>query len=439
MISKLRFRHVYGESHKTKYENVRPTGATCESNLVKGNSLYFGVSWFSSGGGCLALLPNDGQKKLEPVFPMIKGHSGAILDFEFYPFDDTIVATASEDTSIKLWQLPANPNDFQDDLLEPLISLDEHSKKVNLLQFNPTSAMILASCSHDNTVKVWNVQRSDQSYSISGGNDQALALEWNWNGSLIGTVWKDKFLRIIDPRSNKFAAETKCHEGPKSQKFCWMGDYSVSVGFSKDFHRQLYIWDIKNLDKPVKSMDIDQASGTLYPFYDDDCSMLYMAGKGDGNIRYYEFVDGDLHMCDSYKTTVSGRGYGFYPKRCVDVMKNELMRAIKLTDNTVEFISFIAPRKAESFQSDLFPDCNSEEPSQNADDWFNGKTAPPKKRSMQPGNISPTGRGAGKSCFIASSEDLLSLKKKIDQLERESIIKDQKIAELEMKLASLNK
>lgn len=46
-----------------------------------------------------------------------------------------------------------------------------------------------------------------------------------------------------------------------------------------------------------------------------------------------------------FKTTVSGRGYGFYPKRCVDVTKCELMRGLKLTDNTVETISFIAPRK----------------------------------------------------------------------------------------------
>lgn len=127
MISKLRFRHVYGEPFKNKYENVKPTSATCESNLVKGNSLYCGVSWFSTGGGNLAILPNGGQKRLDPTFPMIKGHSNAILDFEFYPFDDNYVVTASEDTSIKLWQIPL---DFKEDLITPLVSLDGHSKKV---------------------------------------------------------------------------------------------------------------------------------------------------------------------------------------------------------------------------------------------------------------------------------------------------------------------
>ena len=135
MISKLRFRHVYGEPHKTKYENVKPTSATCESNLVKGNSLYSAVSWFSSGGGNLAILPNGGQRKLDPNIPMIKGHTGAILDFDFYPFDDNLIATASEDTTIKLWGIP---QDFKEDLISPLVSLDSHSKKVLIYFFKIT-------------------------------------------------------------------------------------------------------------------------------------------------------------------------------------------------------------------------------------------------------------------------------------------------------------
>lgn len=123
-------------------------------------------------------------------------------------------------------------------------------KKVNLITFNPSSEFVLASCSHDNTVKVWNVQKPDQSLTMAA-NDPCLALDWNWNGSLLGSVWKDKVLRVMDPRTNKFAVEAKAHEGTKSQKFCWLGeDYCLSVGFSKDMHRQYYLWDAKNFDKP---------------------------------------------------------------------------------------------------------------------------------------------------------------------------------------------
>ena len=78
-----------------------------------------------------------------------------------------------------------------------------------------------------------------------------MALEWNSNGSLLGSVWKDKYLRILDPRNQSVVHETKSHEGPKSQKFAWIGDdYCLSVGFSKDFHRQFSLWSLKNMEKP---------------------------------------------------------------------------------------------------------------------------------------------------------------------------------------------
>lgn len=49
------------------------------------------------------------------------------------------------------------------------------------------------------------------------------------------------------------------------------------------------MWDLRSLTKPVETYKIDTSSGIIYPWYDADLHMLYLAGKGDGNIRYYEF------------------------------------------------------------------------------------------------------------------------------------------------------
>ena len=35
--------------------------------------------------------------------------------------------------------------------------------------------------------------------------------------------------------------------------------------------------------------------------------MLYLAGKGDGNIRYYEVMDSTLYPLSQYSSTVSAR------------------------------------------------------------------------------------------------------------------------------------
>lgn len=107
------------------------------------------------------------------------------------------------------------------------------------------------------------------------------------------------------------------------------------------------IWDAKNLSEPVKSETIDTASGMLMPFFDECTSMLYLAGKGDGNIRYYEWVDDDkgLYLLSEYKSSDPQRGLGFLPKRAVNVVDTEITRAFKVHVNMVEPISFKVPRK----------------------------------------------------------------------------------------------
>lgn len=60
------------------------------------------------------------------------------------------------------------------------------------------------------------------------------------------------------------------------------------------------------------------------------------------------------------------------------------MRAIKLSENFVEFISFIIPRRSEHFQEDLYPPCIDMNPAQDANSWFSGKTVEPKRKDMNP-------------------------------------------------------
>lgn len=77
--------------------------------------------------------------------------------------------------------------------------------------------------------------------------------------------------------------------------------------------------------------------------------MLWLCGKGDGNIRFFEFLDGALHFDGQFADSHPAKGYGFLPKTCLDVMKCEVMRALKLTTSTVETIKLIMPRKDPSF------------------------------------------------------------------------------------------
>lgn len=62
--------------------------------------------------------------------PLIRGHTGAILDTDFYPFYDRWLMTASEDTTLKLWEIPEGG--LTEDITEPYGVLNGHHKKVSL-------------------------------------------------------------------------------------------------------------------------------------------------------------------------------------------------------------------------------------------------------------------------------------------------------------------
>lgn len=116
------------------------------------------------------------------------------------------------------------------------------------------------------------------------------------------------------------------HDGTKSSKFIWIGNtgLGLTTGFAANNERQYKVWDLRNSLSAVETVKVDNTSSILYPFYDEDVGMLYLAGKGDGNIRYYEFADGKFVYLSQFQSTTSGALYGFYPKKVVDVRTCEL-------------------------------------------------------------------------------------------------------------------
>lgn len=91
------------------------------------------------------------------------------------------------------------------------------------------------------------------------------------------------------------------------------------------------------------------------PFFDADTNVLFLAGKGDGNIRYYEIVDEDpyIHWLSEFKSATPQRGACVIPKRYCDISSNEVVRILKLGVRIMEPISFEVPRKVPAASSPL--------------------------------------------------------------------------------------
>jgi len=210
---------------------------------------------------------------------------------------------------------------------------------------------------------------------------------------LVATSCKDKFLRVFDPRDSKVTATVDDHPGAKGGRVIWLGrkDLIFTCGFGKGSERQYALYDPRNLSSRLALQVIDNSSSTLLPFYDNDLGILYLGGKGDGNIRYYEVVDEDpyIHFLSEYKSKEPQAGLAPLPKSVCDVMNCEIMRVLKLGissgNGIVSPIKFAVPRKDNAyFQDDLFPDTFDGKPSMSSDEWCGGSNTPGSTASLNP-------------------------------------------------------
>ncbi|KAJ3114896.1 Coronin-2B [Phlyctochytrium bullatum] len=382
-----KYRHVFGTPAKKDqcYDNLKVSRAAWDTNLVKANPLFISINIEAGGGGAFAVLPLGTTGKLDP--PMFVGHTGPVLDTDFNPFNDHIVASASEDCRVMVWSIPEGG--LKQNVETPVLTLNGHGRKVGHVLFHPTADNVLASASGDFTVKLWDISTGKERQELTGHTELIQSLAWSYDGAQLITACKDKKIRVFDVRANTVVAEAQGHAGVKGSRVTHFGpvDKFASTGFSRSSERQVYVWDAKNLSEPLKQENIDTASGLIIPHFDVDTSMLYLAGKGDGNIRYYEWVDDEkgLYPLSEYKSSDPLRGIGFLPKRACSIAEVEVVRIFKVHPTMVEPISFRVPRKSDAFQADVFPDTVGPEPALSADEFFSGKTAPPKLISLENG------------------------------------------------------
>ncbi|KAF2456292.1 hypothetical protein BDY21DRAFT_372430 [Lineolata rhizophorae] len=360
------------------------------TNHAQANPHYISVNWESSGGGAFSVIPLGERGRIPEHIPLFRGHTAAVLDTDWSPFDDNLIASASEDGKVFIWKVPEDftlHTDAEEPAdVSPVSKFTGHSRKVGHVLFNPSAENVLASASGDYSIKIWDVESSAAKLSLKHG-DIVQSLSWSANGSLLVTTCRDKKLRIWDSRQQKPAIEQPGHPGAKNSRSVWMGEHDrvATTGFSKMSDRQLGLWDVRTPGDPIGGFQIlDSISGVCMPFWDDGTKCLYLAGKGDGNIRYYEYENDKFEYLNAYQSSEPQRGIAFLPKRGVNVHENEVMRAFKTVNDTyVEPISFIVPRRAEVFQNDIYPPTLGLKPSMSAANWFAGNEGLPPKISLE--------------------------------------------------------
>jgi WD40 repeat protein len=121
---------------------------------------------------------------------VIEGHGDTIWDVAFSP-DGTMFASASEDTTVKLWSLDGTL----------IRTLEGHSARINAVTFIPPNAglpaawgTVIASASWDHTVKLWSLDGTLR-LTLEGHEERALDVDFypatNTHGPLLASAGLD--------------------------------------------------------------------------------------------------------------------------------------------------------------------------------------------------------------------------------------------------------
>ncbi|XP_069471362.1 coronin-6 isoform X3 [Ambystoma mexicanum] len=392
VVRQSKFRHIFGQPLKADqmYEDIRVSKVTWDSSFCAVNPKFVAIIVESGGGGAFMVLPLGKTGRVDKNYPMVSGHTAPVLDIDWCPHNDNVIASASDDTTVMVWQIP----DYTPvrSITEPIVTLEGHSKRVGIVLWHPTAHNILLSAGGDNLVNIWNVGTGEALITLDDLHpDLIYNVCWNRNGSLISTTCKDKKIRIIDPRKQQVVAE-KCapHEGMRPMRAIFTREGLVfTTGFSRMSQRELGLWDPTNFEEPIALQEMDTSNGILLPFYDADSNIVYLCGKGDSSIRYFEITDEApyVHYLSTYSSKEPQRGMGFMPKRGLDVSKCEIARFFKLHERKCEPIAMTVPRKSDLFQDDLYPDTPGPEPALEAEEWMAGKDADPILVSLRDGYV----------------------------------------------------
>lgn len=385
-VRQSKFRHVFGQPLKRDqcYDNIRITKSAWDSTFCSVNPKYVAIITEAAGGGAFLVLPLDKTGRVDRDAPLVVGHKAAVLDIQWCPHNDDVIASGSEDCTVKIWQIP--DGGLIRNLEEPAVDLVAHQRRVGLVVWHPTAQDILLSGGSDNRVVIWNVGTSEAIWEIDFP-DIPLSASWSWEGRTFVVSCKDRKMRVVDPRSGNILKEASTHEGSKPVQVVYLKNGNFfTTGFSRTGERQYALWNQNLINMTMQ--EIDTSNGIIFPFYDQDTSMIYLCGKGDSAIKYFEVTDDApyVHFLATYQSSDPQRGIGWMPKRGLNVNSCEIARFYKLhTKGLCEVIPMTVPRKSELFQDDLYPDTIGDTPALTAEEWLSGKDATPIMISLRDG------------------------------------------------------
>ncbi|GAA5897539.1 hypothetical protein JCM6882_003511 [Rhodosporidiobolus microsporus] len=389
---------------KPDYFDVKDLSATMGNDvqLLKATSLYL-LYPLSGPGGRLAVHPLS-QKGRLPVHPPALQTGATVVDFEVDPFVPNRVFVACDDGAVRVFELPKEGEVGKEGWEERVneakgrVLSDPKMDKINSLSHHPAAKGVLLSVSDDRgnpTARIWDVEKGEVVVQVALPKGGVSSAAWSPDGALLAVSTKNKQIHVLDPRNPSSLVSTSSHDSIRPVRLVWASDsHLVSTGFNRAASRELILYSLDSSAKSLSQLGkitLDISPAPLFPFFDLDTRILFLYSRGERSTLAFE-VDLAPESKDrfgklpAFEHGTLQSGFAFFPKTSVDVKAVEVVKALRLTPQEVQVVSFVVPRaKVEFFQNDVYlPTRNTEKATMSAADYAAGKDKPLEKVDLRP-------------------------------------------------------
>ncbi|MBG1271190.1 serine/threonine-protein kinase [Nostoc sp. WHI] len=301
-----------------------------QSQLLLGSSiLVFGLGgvWY------FQTRPNPMREFSQPISPLIQpkktvpenpflpeplnGHSSDVNSVAFSP-DSTTLASASDDKTIKLWNL-ANKAEIR--------TLEGHSSWIWTVAFSPNSKA-LASGSADKTIKLWNLETGKLIRTLEGHTDGVSSVTFSPDGKTLasGSASQDKTIKLWNLQTGKLIRTLEGHtNGVPSVVFSPDGMTLASGSWDKT----IKLWNLKT-GKLIRALEGNPDSILSVAFAPDGLTLA--SGSKDMKIKLWNLKTGKLiHTLKGHNDKVNSVTFlSSASPNCVTLVSGSSDKTIKL-------------------------------------------------------------------------------------------------------------
>ncbi|KNE56400.1 hypothetical protein AMAG_02209 [Allomyces macrogynus ATCC 38327] len=242
---------------------------------------------------------NKPGQKMERV---INEHTRAVNRIVFHPTDPIKLLSASQDGSMKLWDLRARA--------AAVLSFESKAESVRDVQFSPTGPTEFSAAFESGQIQKWDL-RNPKNYErrISGHNGMILGIDYHPNGRLFATGGRDKMIKIwdlkADARKPKYSIQTIASVG----RIAWRPSFDrstmeiASSSMLTDFRVQVFSLARTHVPKFWFENHTNVVTGMEWV----DADTLWTCGKDKLVIRQHAATTapgGPFHVADVLNSSV---------------------------------------------------------------------------------------------------------------------------------------